>query len=86
VVKATACATPSSGRDVTRRGRGPRGAGGVPRGREPGAEVRLALFQAEAAVVEVLRVAERVVVEPTGAEEGAAALAAAAAHEAEMLP
>jgi hypothetical protein len=45
----------------TPSGRGPRGAGGgVARGREPGAEVRLALLQAP--VVEVLRVAERVVV------------------------
>jgi hypothetical protein len=39
----------------------------VPRGREPGGEVRIG-----AAVIEVLGVAERVVVEPAGTEDGTA--------------
>jgi len=58
----------------------------VARGREPGAEVRLVLLQLQASVVEVLRVAERVVVEPAGAEEGGAAAPPHAPHKAETLP
>ncbi|RLM75160.1 hypothetical protein C2845_PM15G17450 [Panicum miliaceum] len=76
----------SSGGDAPIRahGRPRRAGGGVPRGREPGAEVRLLLL--EAAVLEVLRVAERVVVEAAGAEDGGAAEPVPAPRQAEVLP